>query len=195
MKNIKYVIVTLTVSLITISLPYFARADLVRPRDERSIERKQLFKRYLDPMSGIESILNSMLRICTRFPTQQEFKDFILNGSHENIKCSEVIKTQTNPRDNQKLGKDIHDLTEFFQRNEHKVYSDTKKLFVVLKIKPKEWKSKYFKSEDYAYVIECTLGSERCFLSPLEYQARSCRGSETFAKDNCYFNGKKIIDY
>lgn len=195
MKNIKYTIAILAVSFITLVLPNSVIAYMARPENERSIERKQLYKRYLDPMSGIKSILNSMLRLCNRFPTQHEFKDFILNGSHKNIKCSEVIKTQTNPRDNFKFGKDIQELGQFFERNEHNVYSDSKEIFVVLKINPKEWKGKYFKSEDYSYVITCTFGSKRCDLSPLELQVRSCKASKTFASDNCYFNGEKIIDY
>lgn len=195
MKNIKYTIVTLAVSFITLSLSNSVIAHLARPRDKQSIEQEQLDRLYINPMSGINSILNTMLRLCNRFPTQQEFKDFILNGSHKDIKCSEVIKTQTNPRDNQNVGKNIQELAEFFERNEHNVYSDSKEIFVVLKINPKEWKGKYFKSEDYAYVITCTFGSKRCDLSPLELRVSSCKASKTFAKDNCYFNGKKIIYY
>lgn len=195
MKNIKYTIVTFAVSFIILSLFNSVIAHIASPPDRQSVEQEQLNRRYLYPMSGIKSILNSILRLCNRFPTQHEFKKFVLNGSHENIKCSEVIKTQTNPRDNLKFGKDIQELTQFFERNEHKAYSDTKKIFVILNIGPKEWKEKYFKSEDYAYVISCSFGTESCFLTPLELRANSCRASETFAKKHCHFNGKKIIDY
>ncbi len=195
MKNIKYTIATLAVSFVALSLSNSVIAHMAWPEDERSIERRQLYQRYLDPMSGIKSILNSMLRLCNRFPTQHEFKDFVLNGSHKDIKCSELIKTQTNPRANLKFGKDIQELAEFFERNEHKVYSDTKKIFIILNIDPKEWKGKYFKSADYAYVIDCKFGSGKCILSPLELRVKSCRGSETFVKNHCLFNGKKIIDY
>ncbi len=195
MKNIKYTIVTFAVSFIFLQLSNPVIAHIASPPDSQSVEEERLDRRYLYPMSGIKSILNSILRLCNRFPAQHEFKEFVLNGSHKNIKCSEVIKTQTNPRDKQKVGREIQGLTEFIERNEHKVYSDTKKIFVILNIGTKEWKGKYFKSEDYAYVISCSFGTESCFLTPLELRANSCRPSKTFAKNHCYFNGKKIIDY
>lgn len=146
-------------------------------------------------MSGIEEILTLTLRLCNRLPTQQEFKDFILNGSHKDIKCPEVIKTYVNLQEKKKIGKDIPELVNFFERNEHKVYSDTKKIFIILNIDSKGWEGKYFKSTDYAYVIDCKLGSEKCDLTPLNLQILSCKASKTFANKYCHFSGKKIIDY
>ncbi|MCM2351914.1 MAG: hypothetical protein NDI69_18015 [Bacteriovoracaceae bacterium] len=121
MKNIKYTIVTLAVSFVALTLSNSVIARMVRPKDKQSMEQEQLDRRYLKPMSGIEEILTLTLRMCNRLPTQQEFKDFILNGSHKDIKCPEVIKTYVNLQEKKKIGKDIPELVNFFGRNEHKV--------------------------------------------------------------------------
>ncbi|MCM2351912.1 MAG: hypothetical protein NDI69_18005 [Bacteriovoracaceae bacterium] len=194
-KNNKYLFGIIAVFNIAFVFPGSAIADLVGPKDERSVEQRQLDRLYLDPMSGINSSLNTMLRLCNRFPTEQEFKDFILNGTHKNIKCSDVIKTKIEQREEMKIGKNFRNMTAFFERNEHKVYSDTKKIFVILKVDSKNWRGKYFESKDYAFVINCTFGAGNCFLTPFELRAKSCRASEAFAQKQCYFNGKKIIDY
>ncbi len=192
----KYIIRTFAVSCTALLHSNSVTAHIASPPDRQSVEQEYLDRRYFMPISGIEKILTLTLRLCNRLPTQQEFKDFILNGSHKDIQCPEVIKTYVNlQKKKKKIGKNIPKLVSFLERNEHKVYSDTKKIFVILNIGPKGWKGKYFKSDDYAYVIDCTFGSKKCDLSPLDLQVRSCKASKTFAKKHCYFNGKKIIDY
>ncbi|MCM2351913.1 MAG: hypothetical protein NDI69_18010 [Bacteriovoracaceae bacterium] len=195
MKNIKCIIASFAVSCTALLHSNSVKADLTRPRNDRSIEQELLKRRYSDPMSVITDIFTSTMRHCNRLPAQKEFKDFILNGAHENIKCSKIIKTRVHLKGEEEIGKNIQGLTEFLERNEHRVYSDTKKFYVVLKQNSKDWVGKKIKSHKYEFVISCTFGTEICDFVNLELRVRSCRANEAFAKKHCYFNSEKIIDY
>lgn len=177
--------------------PLLASSDVVAPFEDKSLpEAKQLNELYLSPMVTIKNLLRNAKQNCSRLPSEKEFKDFILNGGHEHIRCSKKI-TNINvqiPEFGQLIGKHLPYLPEFLNRNQYQVYSDTKTIYVILKHKPSEWKYKYFKAEEYEFVIHCTIGMDNCNLDKIKNSANSCRASETMAQ-YCYFNGKKIIDY
>ncbi|MCM2351953.1 MAG: hypothetical protein NDI69_18215 [Bacteriovoracaceae bacterium] len=178
-------------------LHFRAQSYEIEPFEDKSLpESKELSILYLSPMVTINRLLGPAEQHCSRLPSEKEFKEFILNGEHKSIRCSKTIKAAIPmQRTGDQIGKNLPHVPEFLKRNQYKVHSNTKSLFVILKHNPNEWKYKYFKPEEYEFVIQCTLGHGTCKLHKIKDMASSCRASETFAKNHCYFNGKKIIDY
>lgn len=184
-------------SLILLLLPTLVSGHVAEPFENKSLpEERELNEFYRYPMFAIDGFLHGAEQYCNRLPSEKEFKDFILYGEHKSIRCSKTIKAAIPiQRTGDQIGKNLAYLPEFLKRNQHQVFSDTKSIFVILKHNPSEWKYKYFKPEEYEFVIDCTFGHGTCKFQKIKSLAGSCRGSETFAKKHCYFNGKKIIDY
>ncbi len=165
------------------------------PFDKSLPEEKELNELYRYPMLAIDNFLHGTEQYCNRLPSEKEFEDFILNGEHKSIQCSKIIKAAIPlKKTGDQVGKNLPHLPEFLKSNQYQVYSDTKNIFVILKHKPSEWKYKYFKSEEYEFLIHCTLSHGTCKFHKIKEIASACRASKSFAK-NCYFGGKKIIDY
>lgn len=176
--------------------PTLALSYDFNPFDKSLPEARNLDELYRYPMLAINGLLRDAEENCNRLPSEKEFEEFILNGEHKSIQCSKTIKTAISlKRTGHQIGKNLPNLPDFLKSKQYQVYSDTINIFVILKHNPREWKYKYFKTEDYEFVIHCTFGLAKCSRGKIKGWASSCRASETFAKKHCYFNGKKIIDY
>ncbi|MCM2349891.1 MAG: hypothetical protein NDI69_07705 [Bacteriovoracaceae bacterium] len=177
-------------------VPFQLLGDEFGPFEDKSLpEERKLNELYHYPMFAISDFLRGVEQYCHRLPSEKEFEKFILNGEHKSIQCSKIIKTAIPlQRNRDQIGKNLPYLPDFLNRNQYQVYSDTKKIFVILKHNPSEWKYKYFKPEEYDFVIHCTLGHGTCKFNRIKDRAKSCRASKAFSK-NCYFNDKKVIDY
>lgn len=182
-------------TLCLLLLPITATSYDFNPFDKSLPEEKELNELYRYPMLAIDDFLHGAEQYCNRLPSENEFKDFILNGGHKFIRCPKTIKASVPSRGTRdQIGINLPYLPDFLKRNQYKVYSDNKNIFVILKQNSKEWKYKYFKSEEYEFLIHCTLGHGTCKFHRIKEMASACRASKSFAK-NCYFEGKKIIDY
>lgn len=195
MKSLKRILST-NYSLCILLLSTSALSYDADPFENKSLpESIELHGLYRSPMVTINRLLGYVEQYCNRLPSEKEFEQFVLNGEHKSIKCSKIIKAAIPlQRTGDQIGKNLPHLPEFLNRKQYQVYSDTKKIFVILKHNPSEWKYKYFKPEEYEFVIHCTLGHGTCKINKIKDRAQSCRASKAFSK-NCYFNGKKVINY
>jgi hypothetical protein len=177
-------------------LPQWSWSTEIELFEDKSLpEEKELSELYHYPMVALLSLLRNAEQYCQRLPSEEEFKYFSLNGTHNSIKCSKRIKAYISDKNTgDQVGKDLPYLSDFLNRNQYQVYSNTKDLFIILKHKPSEWKYVYFKSEEYEYVIHCIYGLKKCSLNNVRDRSKSCRASKTFAK-LCNFDEKKVIDY
>jgi hypothetical protein len=192
MTHLKSIYALLTLYLLSTSL----QASLVESIEDVTLpEKKELNERYYFPMLSINALLSQADSTCNRLPSEEEFKDFISNGKHRSIDCSKPIKAFiVQVSEGEQIGKELPYLSAFLKRDQYQIYSDTKTLFVILKHKPSEWNYKYFKSEDYEYVIHCIHDLKKCHLTRVKNLASGCRRSKTFSK-YCHFGNKKVIDY
>lgn len=183
-------------TLCLLLLPITATSYDFNPFDKSLPEGRELNEFYRYPMLAIDGFLHGAEQYCNRLPSEKEFRNFILNGRHKFLRCSQIIKAAIPlQRTGHHVGKDLPYLPDFLKRDQYQVYSDTKNFFIILKHNPSEWKYKYFKSDEYEFAIHCKFGLAKCSFSKIKSWASSCRASETFAQNHCYFNGKKIIDY
>jgi hypothetical protein len=187
-------------SLVFVSLIDQSFGTLVK-HDLYEKERDEIHSLYSGPMNDIKSILHITQRKCKRFPSENEFKEFILNGSHPGIKCTEKIMIHESRVGKSALenvlttGRNIPKLVKFLESKNYKVYSDTKKIHVILDLNPKDWKYKTYKHEEAVSIISCIMNHGDCLSASFDARARSCRNRKKIAEHLCHLGGKKIIDY
>lgn len=189
--------ILILVSLLDQSFAHIISEDLSLYRKEY----QEIAYLYDGPMLDLEKILNETLKKCKRFPSEKEFKEFILNGSHPDIKCSEkiMIRESSVGSRNSKIdlttGKNIQKLALFLENKKYKVLSDTQKIHVILDFNPSDWKFKASKYEDFERIISCATNHGNCLSESFDTRAISCRNRKESAELYCHLGGKKIIDY
>ncbi len=163
---------------------------------ERYEEKQEIDELHHWPMEAIYYFLKAAMTNCRRFPLENEFNHFLVNGVHKDIQCSELIKTNLKkiygiPSDRA----EGQFLSDFIKRGQYKVISDSKRIYVIYKNDPKRWKYKHFEREEYDKVILCKYSDQYCVFMELNDLFISCRNSDSFEDNNCYLGGKKIFDY
>lgn len=147
---------------------------------------------YKFPAQAIEIFLRYAIEFCERFPREQEFNEFVLNGKHKNIKCAYTFyNTSYGERLKDKLGLDNPALKEFLDLKQYQFFSDTKNIFFISEPHFKN-KDYIWIKEDFDIVINCSRKSESCTNSRLEKRVQVCKDGQ---KELCYFGNKKVIDY
>lgn len=194
MKILKYTMMALLFLSFALSTSPLGYALKIRHFDI-DVEAERIDEKHRFPMLGIYRMLKRIIINCDRLPFENEFKDFILNGRHPNIKCSELIKTWTSDRGNIAVGKKIPNLSQFLNEKNFKVFSDSKSIVVSSHHDPKNWHFKDIKGDEADMVIRCTFVKGNCQLSWLKQQMKNCRRDKNFAKNNCYLGNMKVIDY
>lgn len=185
---------TLLLFSIAVASSPFGIAKSIRHFDIDT-EAENIDEQYHLPMIGIYRMLKIIMIHCNRLPLENEFKDFVLNGRHRNIKCTELIKTWTSDRGEIAVGKKIPNLRDFLEKNNFRVFSDSKKIIISSHHNSKLWNFKYIPGHKADMVIRCTYANATCEIAWLKQHINNCRRDKIFAKNNCFFSGKKIIDY